>query len=271
MIEIVSRLAIEPPFRILARALLKHMPVSVKTRALWELSARPAYLLGVVTASEQARRQNIAEISVLEFGVAGGEGLLALEHEAEAVEKETGIKMKVYGFDMGRRGLPPFIGDHRDHPDAWHPGDYPMDEEALRARLTGRTTLIIGNVAETVESFFKNFDSPPIGFVSFDLDLFSSPRDALRVFLLQDKKMLWHVPLYFDDIDFIFNHRFAGELLAIDEFNQQNDKVRIDRWYGVKGGRPFQERPFLEKLYVAHDCEAIGKIMLDRTTRTLPL
>jgi len=236
MMEIISRLAIEPQFRILARALLKHMPVSVKTRALWELSARPAYLLGVVTAAEQARRQNVSAVSVIEFGVAGGEGLLALEHEAEAVEKETGIKMKVYGFDMGRRGLPPFIGDHRDHPDAWHPGDYPMDEEALRARLTGRTTLIIGNVAETVESFFKNFDSPPIGFVSFDLDLFSSPRDALRVFLLQDKKMLWHVPLYFDDIDFIFNHRFAGELLAIDEFNQQNDKVRIDRWYGLREG-----------------------------------
>ena len=46
MMEIISRLAIEPQFRILARALLKHMPVSVKTRALWELSARPAYLLG---------------------------------------------------------------------------------------------------------------------------------------------------------------------------------------------------------------------------------
>ena len=271
MIEIVSRLAIEPPFRILARAVLKHLPVSVKTRALWELSARPAYLLGVVTAVEQARQQNISEISVLEFGVAGGQGLLALEHEAEAVEKETGIKVKVYGFDMGSRGLPSFIGDHRDHPDAWCPGDYAMNEEALRARLTSRTTLIIGNVAETVESFFKNFEPPPIGFVSFDLDLFSSTRDALRVFLLQDKKMLWHVPLYFDDIDFLFNHRFAGELLAIDDFNQHNDNVRIDRWYGVKGGRPFQERPFLEKLYVAHDCEAIGKIMLDRTTRTLSL
>jgi len=79
MMEIISRLAIEPQFRILARALLKHMPVSVKTRALWELSARPAYLLGVVTAAEQARRQNVSAGSVIEFGVAGGEGLLALD------------------------------------------------------------------------------------------------------------------------------------------------------------------------------------------------
>ncbi|MDH4187434.1 MAG: hypothetical protein OEV08_10580 [Nitrospira sp.] len=261
----------EPPFRVIARAVLKYLPVSVKTRAWWELSRRPAYLLGVYTAAEQALQEKIHEISVLEFGVAGGEGLLALEQEAIAVEKETGVRIKVYGFDMGRHGLPSFIGDYRDHPDAWRPGDFPMDEEALRARLTGRTTLIIGNVAETVESFFEKFEPPPIGFVSFDLDLFSSTRDALRVFLLQDKKMLWHVPLYFDDIDVIFNHRFAGELLAIDDFNQQNDKVRIDRWHGVKAGRPFPERPFLEKLYVAHDCEAIGKVMLDRTTRTLPL
>jgi hypothetical protein len=85
MMEIVSRLAIEPPFRILARAVLKHLPVSVKTRALWELSARPAYLLGVVTAAEQARQQNISEISVLEFGVARGEGLLALTYAMSLV------------------------------------------------------------------------------------------------------------------------------------------------------------------------------------------
>lgn len=271
MMEAVSRLALEPPFRILARAVLKYLPVSVKTRALWELSARPAYLLGVVTAAEQARQQNISEISVLEFGVAGGAGLLALECEAKAVEKETGIKVKVYGFDMGRRGLPSFIGDHRDHPDAWCPGDYPMDEEALRARLSERTTLIIGNVNETAAGFFNHFDPPPIGFVSFDMDLFSSTRDALQVFLRRERKMLWHVPLYFDDIDFLFNHRFAGELLAIDDFNQRNDKVRIDKWYGIKAGRPFPERHFLDKMYVAHDCEAIGKVVLDRNVRTLPL
>lgn len=146
-----------------------------------------------------------------------------------------------------------------------------MDEEALRARLSPRTTLIIGNVNETVAGFFDQFNPPPVGFVSFDVDLFSSTRDALQLFLRKEKRMLWHVPVYFDDIDFLFNHRFAGELLAIDEFNQQNDKVRIDKWYGVKMGRPFPERHFLEKMYVAHDCEAVGKVVLDRTTRTLPL
>src|SRR5438445_10226194 len=96
MMEIISRLAIEPQFRILARALLKHMPVSVKTRALWELSARPAYLLGVVTAAEQARRQNVSAVSVIEFGVAGGEGLLALEHEARSEEHTSELQSRQY-------------------------------------------------------------------------------------------------------------------------------------------------------------------------------
>ncbi len=83
--------------------------------------------------------------------------------------------------------------------------------------------------------------------------------------------MLWHVPLYFDDIEFLFNHKFAGELLAIDEFNEQSRRVKIDKWYGVRLGRPFPERPFLEKLYVAHDLEAISSVVLDRDAASLPL
>lgn len=65
----MSRLAMEPPFRIVARAVLKRLNVSVKTRALWDVSKRPAYLLGVLTAAQQALRQRVPEISVIEFGV----------------------------------------------------------------------------------------------------------------------------------------------------------------------------------------------------------
>ena len=42
-----------------------------------------------------------------------------------------------------------------------------------------------------------------------------------------------HLPMYFDDVKRIFNHRFAGELLAIDEFNAMNENVKIDRWRGI--------------------------------------
>jgi hypothetical protein len=244
--------------------------VSAKTRALWELSKRPAYLLGVLTAAEQALKQKVPEISVIEFGVAGGDGLVTLQREAEAVERETGVRIKVYGFDAGR-GLPAFIGDFRDHPDAWQPGDFPMDESGLRSRLTNRTTLIIGNVRDTAPQFFKDFQPPPVGFVSFDLDLYSSTRAALQIFRVPEKRVLWHVPLYFDDIEFLFNHKYAGELLAIEEFNEESSQVKIDKWYGVTIGRPFPERPFLNKLYVAHDLEAISEVVLKREAEVLPL
>lgn len=267
----LARLGMEPPFRVLVRALLKQLNVSTKTRALWELSKRPAYLLGVHTAAEQALKQEVSEISVIELGVAGGDGLVTLQSEAEAVERETGIGIKVYGFDAGPQGLPAFIGDYRDHPDAWQPGDFPMDESALRFLLTNRTTLILGNVRDTIPRFFKDFQPPPVGFVSFDLDLYSSTREALQIFCVPDKRMLWHVPLYFDDIEFLSNHKFAGELLAIDEFNEESSQVKIDRWYGVRIGRPFPERHFLEKLYVAHDLEAISKVVLKRDVAVLPL
>lgn len=267
----LTDLAFEPPLRILAKAVLKHLPVSVHTRARWELSARPAYLLGLVTAAAQARRQHLDAISVIEFGVAGGDGLVALQYEAEAVEQATGIHVRVYGFDQGREGLPSFIGDHRDHPDIWRPGDYPMDEASLRARLTARTTLVLGNVAETVKGFFQTHAPSPIGFIAFDLDLYSSTRDALQLLRQPHRTMLWHTPVYFDDVDSLFNHRGAGELLAIEEFNLGQEEVRIDRWYGVKRGRPFPERPFLDKLYVAHDCAAVGAMRLNRPVNILPV
>jgi hypothetical protein len=79
------------------------------------------------------------------------------------------------------------------------------------------------------------------------------------------------MPLYFDDIDSIFNHRFAGELLAIDEFNARQGDVRIDRWRGVRRGRPFPERPYLSQMYVAHDVKATSSVTLDRATGSLPL
>lgn len=244
-------------------ALLHVISPSVKTRARWAVSKRPAYLLGVVTAAEEAIKQGLHQISVIEFGVAGGEGLLVLQKEAAAVEKELGVEIKVFGFDAGG-GLPRLIGDYRDHPDVYRSGDYPMDESALRAQLTSRTMLILGNVAETVPGFFDNYDPPPIGFVSFDLDFYSSTRDALKIFTLPNKRMLRQVPLYFDDINRLHNHKFAGEPLAIEEFNQENSNVKIDRWYHVKWRSAFPERLYFDDLYVAHDLDAINKTTLDR-------
>jgi hypothetical protein len=260
----LKRLAMEPPLRLFVRAALRCAPVSVTTRALWDISDRPAYLLGVLYGARQALRQSVAEISVIEFGVAGGTGLLALQREAAAVEDELGVSIKVYGFDNGSAGLPAFIGDHRDHPDKWKPGDFPMDEPLLRSKLGPRTTLILGDVALTVPRFCDDPGVPPVGFIAFDLDLYSSTSAALRVLSTPGKRALDHVPLYFDDTEHSISHRFAGELLAIDEFNASHNHIKIDRWRGLESDRPFPDASYLQKMYMAHDLKSISSRVLER-------
>jgi hypothetical protein len=257
-IEYLARVAKEPPFRLLAKQTLRLMPVSVRVRSEWDAASRPSYLTGVLAAADQAGREGVSQISVAEFGVAGGLGLVALQEIAQAVEKETRIQISVYGFDTGH-GLPELTGDHRDHPDRWIAGDYKMDEMRLRSRLTSHSTLILGEIKNTVPAFVKNTQRFPLGFVAVDVDLYSSTRDALQIFSLPGKRMLLHVPMYFDDVKRIFNHRFAGELLAIDEFNAANKKVKIDSWRGIKEGRAFPDSDWLNGMYVAHDLEAVTK------------
>ena len=116
----------------------------------------------------------------------------------------------------------------------------------------------------TVPRFFDDPDVPPVGFIAFDLDLYSSTSQALRILSLPGRRTLDHVPLYFDDTEHSISHQFAGELLAIDEFNQANTHVKIDRWRGLQNARPFPEASFLRKMYMAHDLESISSRALDR-------
>ena len=122
----------EPHFRLLAKQVLRSLPVSIRLKSAWDAISRPSYLTGVLAAADQAQRESISQISVVEFGVAGGQGLIALQEIAETVEKETKVQISVYGFDTGR-GLPQLTGDHRDHPDHWIAGDYKMNEPLLRS------------------------------------------------------------------------------------------------------------------------------------------
>jgi hypothetical protein len=243
--------------------LVRRLAKSVRTLDHWSAVDRPHYLAGVLAAADQALRENVPGISVYEFGVAGGNGLVALQSYAELVEQEIGVTVQVFGFDSGS-GLPDMSGDYRDHPDQWRPGDYKMDVPKLRQRLTPRTSLILGKISETLSRFFTE-DRAPIGFVACDVDLYSSAKDVLQLFALPGAKMLRRVPMYFDDIDVFYNHRFAGELLAIDEFNASAVPVRIDIWRGVKKGRVFVDEPWLEKMFVAHDLEAISNCILTRS------
>lgn len=258
LIRGLRRLVKEPPLRLAAYGLVRLLPAGIRTKAAWDAVARPQYLTGLVAAADDARRQAIGSIAAIEFGVATGGGLVALESYAAKVEAETGVEISVYGFDMGT-GLPQMSGDYRDHPDMWHTGDFRMDESALRRRLKPRTQLIIGQLSDTLPRFMAEAAYPPIGFIAVDLDLYSSTRTALRVLTANERRTLRRVYMYFDDTETEFAHHFAGELLAIAEFNDESASVKIDRWRGLSYKRPFPERAYLQQMYIAHDLEALSR------------
>ena len=144
-----------------------------------------------------------------------------------------------------------------------------MDLEALRAKLSSSTKLVLGDVKNTVPAFVQNGHYPPIGFVSIDVDLFSSTQQALRILSLPERKTLKRVILYLDDVGTLLYHRFAGELRAVDEFNETNQHVKIDCWRGIRSHRPFPENPWLNKMYVAYDLEAMSRIGFEGRKRQI--
>jgi hypothetical protein len=129
----------------------------------------------------------------------------------------------------------------------------------LRSRLRSNTRLVIGNVRDTLPQVLPGIHQP-IGFVAVDVDIYSSTCDVLRIFSNRSRKMLRRVFMYCDDVDLMFTHRFAGELLAIEEFNQSDAGVKIDCWRGITKQRPFPEAAWLNRMYIAHDLEAISKV-----------
>jgi hypothetical protein len=251
----VGRIFKEPiPARFIALRFLnmRFRRLSYASQLEYGLLDRAHYGHCLLQAAILARRLGHDSVSAIEFGVAGGNGLMALEDHAERVEKETGVRVAIYGFDTGT-GMPKPV-DHRDMPYLWQAGYFAMDVERLRARLR-RSKLILGPVEETAERFCRAENPPPIGFISFDLDYYSSTVAAFRVFAAELRHFLPRVACYFDDtvgdIDWAYNE-FTGELLAIREFNDTHDDMKIAP---VRGLRHFAHRiPRLwhEQIFVAH-------------------
>ncbi len=202
-------------------------------RVRWDLCRRPDYAYGVYHAAQQAAALGVPGISALEFGVAGGNGLLALEAIAAEVTAETGVKVETYGFDGGA-GMPE-PKDYRDSPYLWQRGFFQMDVDALRRRLRS-SVLVLGPFTETVPRFVVEQRPAPIGFISFDADYYTSTMQAFRLFDEADRFFLPRSFCYFDDViggDWELHSEYTGELLAIEEFNRAHADRKIARIHGL--------------------------------------
>lgn len=207
-------------------------------------SSRPDICVSICLATAQSICWGKEGTSLIELGVRDGKGLSFIIKVCKYLTNRIGTKYNIYGFDTFE-GMPKLEG-FEDHNEIWEEGQYkPIISyekmvENFRDKVTadGTNTTIIsagailikGDVKDTVTNFLDNLDIEyPIGFISLDLDLYSSTKSGLKI--LEDVNSNKYVPtvlMIVDDQDFLLTYNdWCGEALAIREFNDSNKMRKI--------------------------------------------
>lgn len=222
-----------------------------KMKVLGGIYTRPYYAYGIYRACQTAKYFNKKSVLILEFGVADGAGLIQMIMLANHFSKTTGVEVKIVGFDSGHGLLE--LSDYRDHPEFYSHGDFFMqNKEQLLTRLGDKAKIVFGDVKDTVPDFISSLDdNTPIGFLSLDLDVYHGSKHALSILQHSDPgKYLPAISVYLDDIGFFFANKYCGELLAVEEFNVENEYRKIDIDYSL-----YCQNNILywyKKMYVCH-------------------
>jgi hypothetical protein len=225
---------------------------TTRQKIAYDLILRHSYAYCIQEAADQAANHGVAKLTLLEFGVASGAGLLNLCRIAEKVSLETGVQFDVVGFDSGE-GMPP-PRDYRDHPEKYFTGDFPAtDKAALLAKLPHNARIIYGDIKKGLAEFSRQI-AAPIGVICVDVDYYWSARESLDVLLLEAQHYLPRVYMYFDDVQDIDDNKFCGELCAIEEFNADplHPLRRIAPANFLSELRIFKRAIWHKQIYLAH-------------------
>lgn len=240
------------PQRVTLKAWKALGTASLSNKLEYDLFDRPHYAYCLANAARLAQALGEPKISALEFGVAGGRGLLSLEALCPEIEKAYGVEIEIWGFDTGE-GLPEPV-DYRDLPYIWKAGFYRMDHVALKSKLK-RARLVLGDVKDTVPIFFETHNPSPIGAVFFDLDFWSSTRDSFGIFSSTPATVLPRVFCYCDDV--ISNEgggilcEDVGQLNAIVEYNENSSLRKLRQISGLPEKRRIRA-VWPHQIYVHH-------------------
>jgi hypothetical protein len=229
MQKLVNRLLPSTSFDALRQIAKTSKETPYDKKILWNGVSYAGYAYGLLHGCRLAQKLGINHVSAIELGVAGGNGLLALERHSRTIEKHTGVSVDVIGMDTGA-GLPS-PKDYRDIPYFFSDGDFRMKEASLRERLT-KARLILGDVCSTFQDVIAEEDLAPIAFISFDMDYYHPTKAVLDQLAAKEneKKLVPRTFMYFDNTvgnsEVLYNE-FAGELLAISEFNSEHVQAKI--------------------------------------------
>jgi hypothetical protein len=206
----------EKPLRV---AILKYLSLKYK-------QFRPHYETILLESCIEGKKLGYDEISILELGVAGGNGIIALEKYKNKIQKLINIQINIYGFDSGE-GMP-ITNDKRDVIFLTKPGTYKINKDELEKNNNSK--IIYGDIKNTIDLFIKKNPKNIIA-IFFDLDFYTSTRDFLKQIVKLENYLCPRVYCYFDDV---FNtthwiNEFNGENLAINEFNRTSQNIKIGK------------------------------------------
>ncbi|WP_299204251.1 hypothetical protein [uncultured Tateyamaria sp.] len=240
------------PVRAMVRATDGFMKYSTAFKMDMQIVERPHYSYCMLKAAELAVRLGHDRISAIEFGVAGGNGLVYMCAFAEEVKKMTGVTVDCYGFDTGE-GMPDPEGE-ADLPYWFAAAQYRMDVPALKARVP-QAKLVLGNIRDSIDGFIEEYNPAPIGAIFNDTDYWSSTRESFRLYDKIKSHPDAFLPrqfMYFDDVLGSETEMYGphnGQILAINEFNAQQDAVKIHRNQNLLS---FDHLAYRFQIYYAH-------------------
>lgn len=224
----------------------------------YDLVPRQPYAFGLKAAFTEAKSIDVKKVVIIEFGVASGAGLFNLAIIAKKLSVEFDIDYEIIGFDTGK-GMPKPI-DYRDHPEKYGYGDFPPIGLSSE-NLPEKTRLIIGDIASCLPEYETQFDAGSrIGFVSIDVDYYSSTKDCLHLFAGPQFMYLPKVVLYLDDVNNIDHNQYCGELLAISEFNDKDMPRKICKMTQLRNWRIFKNALWLDQMYFLHILDSDNRL-----------
>lgn len=259
--ERIARERLSEPLHLNIASLFVAAFGSLRSKIYFDLLPRQANAFALLAVADQARDLGLSRVTVVEFGVANGAGLLNLASLAARITAETDIEFSIVGFDSGA-GMPP-PRDYRDHPEFYREGDYPMQQpEELRRRLPANGELIVGDISETVPEFLARLTpDSPLAFVVVDVDYYWSTVSCLEVLTGRPDLYLPTTVLYLDDVSYVAHNKWQGELLAVEEFNEREEMRKITPYNFLRVHRLFKRPVWIEHMYTLH--------VLDHATRSV--